>query len=260
MSGARRFGSRHRCDVLLLPLHIYSFRERGSLHRGVCAFISSLVPSFFVVVDDAFFFKSGVMNARAMLNRGVKVGLGTDIAGGYSSSMLDAIRQTVIASRVSSFSDANKNKSGGSKDNHEGGGGGGGGDTGSDGDDYDPLTYAEAFHLATVGGAQVLGLDHVCGNFLPGKRFDALLVDLSPPPPQPQRTPLQSLQEKEDQRAEDGGEATTTPPPALLLQRSGGCVDLFEGFDSTSEMFQKFLYVGDDRNIASVFVDGRQVA
>ena len=31
------------------------------------------------------------------------MGLGTDIAGGYSSSMLDALRQAVIASRVASF-------------------------------------------------------------------------------------------------------------------------------------------------------------
>jgi len=40
----------------------------------------------------------------------------------------------------------------------------------------EPLTYAEAFHLATVGGAAVLGLSEVCGNFVHGKQLDALVV------------------------------------------------------------------------------------
>ena len=39
--------------------------------------------------------------------------------------------------------------------------------------------YAEAFHLATVGGAEVLGLSHCCGDFTPGKQLDALRVDLA---------------------------------------------------------------------------------
>lgn len=31
-------------------------------------------------------------------------------------------------------------------------------------------SYQEAFHLATMGGAEVLGLQKVVGNFLPGKQ------------------------------------------------------------------------------------------
>lgn len=31
-------------------------------------------------------------------------------------------------------------------------------------------SYQEAFHLATMGGAEVLGLQKVIGNFLPGKQ------------------------------------------------------------------------------------------
>ena len=34
--------------------------------------------------------------------------------------------------------------------------------------------------------------------------------------------------------------------------------DLFDG-EGPSEFFQKFLFLGDDRNIVSVYVDGRQV-
>jgi len=32
------------------------------------------------------------MPARKYLKKGIKMGLGTDVAGGYSSSILDAIR------------------------------------------------------------------------------------------------------------------------------------------------------------------------
>jgi hypothetical protein len=35
-----------------------------------------------------------------------KVGLGSDICGGYALSVLDCMRQTVIASRTASFTDA----------------------------------------------------------------------------------------------------------------------------------------------------------
>ena len=44
---------------------------------------------------------------------------------------------------------------------------------------YEPLTFAEVFHLATKGSAQVLGMHEECGDLLPGKRFDALVVRLS---------------------------------------------------------------------------------
>jgi guanine deaminase len=135
------------------------------------------------------------------------------------------VSQTVIASRVASFTPSSP--------------------TGNN-----PLTYAEAFHLATLGGAQVLGLGHACGNFQPGKQFDALLVDLAPPP---------AAAAAAAPAAAESPSSSSSSSPSPMLQRSVGPVDLFEGMDSASEMFQKFLYLGDDRNIASVFVDGRQV-
>lgn len=49
---------------------------------------------------------SGVMDARNMLNRGVKMALGTDVAGGYSPSMLDAIRQVRFLFRLKKMKDA----------------------------------------------------------------------------------------------------------------------------------------------------------
>jgi len=82
-----------------------------------------------------------------------------------------------------------------------------------------PLSYKEAFHLATVGGAEALGMGKVVGNFVPGKKLDCLIVD-----------------------------------PAV----HNGPFDLFDG-EGPNEFFQKFLFLGDDRNIVNVFVDGRQV-
>ncbi|XP_013912863.1 PREDICTED: guanine deaminase [Thamnophis sirtalis] len=94
--------------------------------------------------------KSGLLNARKILNYNVKLGLGTDVAGGYSASMLDAIRNAIVISKVlHHISEA----------------------------DEKVLTLKEAFRLATLAGSQALGLDHIIGNFEVGKEFDALLIN-----------------------------------------------------------------------------------
>ncbi|NXT88943.1 GUAD deaminase, partial [Anhinga rufa] len=92
---------------------------------------------------------SSVLNVQNILKHNVKVGLGTDVAGGYSASMLDAIRKAMMASNVLQIT----------KENEKG------------------LTLKEAFQLATLGGSQALGLDDVIGNFEVGKEFDALLIN-----------------------------------------------------------------------------------
>ncbi|NWS02771.1 GUAD deaminase, partial [Motacilla alba] len=92
---------------------------------------------------------SGVLNVQKVLEHNVKLGLGTDVAGGYSTSMLDAIRKTMVASNSLQINKVNE--------------------TG--------LTLKEAFQLATLGGSQALGLDDVIGNFEVGKEFDALLIN-----------------------------------------------------------------------------------
>lgn len=105
--------------------------------------------------------------------------------------MLDAIRYCLIASNTFQMKDPS----------------------------YVALTFREAFALATLGGSQVIGQDHLIGNFLPGKAFDALIVD---------------------------PKAKTSP------------FNVFET-DSQEDIFQKFIFLGDDRNIVSVFVNGKQV-
>lgn len=137
------------------------------------------------------FFHSGILDAKRVLQKQVKLGLGTDVSGGYSPSILEVIRQALIASNSFQFSNSS----------------------------YVPLTYREVFALATLGGSQVLGIDHLVGNFVVGKVFDALLID-----PKASDSPF----------------------------------DIFE-IDSFEDIFQKFIFLGDDRNISSVFVQGKEV-
>ncbi|GAB5579695.1 guanine deaminase isoform X2 [Prionailurus iriomotensis] len=154
---------------------------------------------------------SGFLNVLEVMKHKVKIGLGTDVAGGYSSSMLDAIRRAVMVSNILLINKINEKS----------------------------LSLKEAFRLATLGGSQgtlcevlhqdpvcdqaALGLEKEIGNFEVGKEFDALLIN---------------------------PKASDSP------------IDLFSGdfFGDLSEaVIQKFLYVGDDRNIEEVYVGGKQV-
>lgn len=89
---------------------------------------------------------------------------------------------------------------------------------------YVPLDYKQVTYLATLGGAKALFLDDLVGNFEVGKRFDALLIDID-------CDPIDTFDLKQSETDEE-----------YLLKS-----------------LQKFIYCGDDRNIAKVFVDGKQV-
>jgi guanine deaminase len=65
---------------------------------------------------------SGFMPLRDMLESGVKIGLGTDVSGGYSPSMLNAMRMAIATSAVHTAQNQAK-----------------------------PLSHIEAFYLATLG-------------------------------------------------------------------------------------------------------------
>ncbi|XP_061584911.1 guanine deaminase [Cololabis saira] len=134
---------------------------------------------------------SGILDVRNVLNHKVKLGLGTDVAGGYSSSMLDAVRRTLDASKVLTIQNP----------------------------EHNTLTFEEVFRLATLGGSQALSLDEQTGNFEVGKDFDALRVNMAAP---------------------------------------GGPIDLIQ-YEETKILLEKFLNLGDDRNIVEVFVAGRKV-
>lgn len=89
----------------------------------------------------------------------VQVGLGTDVSGGFSHSMLDSIRGASIASKVVAMRSQHVIDSSavGKFANRQ-------------------LSVASLFYLATLGGAQVCDIDKQVGSFAPGKSFDALVI------------------------------------------------------------------------------------
>jgi len=103
------------------------------------------------------YFSDAVFPLRRMLEQGVHVGLGTDISGGASPSILENVRQAVIASRsLESGVDPRlrraSRRSPGSR-----------------------IDAATAFWLATAGGG--IALDLPIGLFREGYQFDAVVLD-----------------------------------------------------------------------------------
>ncbi|EDW81446.1 uncharacterized protein Dwil_GK11019 [Drosophila willistoni] len=108
---------------------------------------------------------SGLCDVQRLVKSGVTVGLGTDVSGGNSVSIKDALLRSLDVSKHLDFF---------KKQNIWGTG------TAKIPDPkYQQLKYKQAFYLATLGGAKALALDHITGNFAVGKQFDALLVDVS---------------------------------------------------------------------------------
>jgi guanine deaminase len=103
------------------------------------------------------YFSDAVFPLRKILQQGVHVGLGTDIAGGASPSILDNARHAVIASRCleSGVDPAQERGQRRRPDSR-----------------IDAVT---AFWLATAGGG--VALDLPVGVFKEGFQFDAVLVD-----------------------------------------------------------------------------------
>ncbi|XP_014246516.1 guanine deaminase isoform X2 [Cimex lectularius] len=138
------------------------------------------------------YLKSGLCDVKRLLDNKIKVALGTDVSGGISLSIMDAMRTTLATSNHLSIL----------------------------GKQVKPLTYHEAFYLATLGGAEALNKEKTIGNFQVGKDFDALVVDME---------------------VKVGSMSCSLATHNLL------------------ELVQKFIYLGDDRNIKMVFVQGKPV-
>jgi guanine deaminase len=90
---------------------------------------------------------SGIAPVRRMLDRGIKVGLGTDVAGGFSISMFRAVADAIQASKMYAVL-VDRGQA--------------------------PLTLAEAFYMATKGGGSFWGS---VGSFEPGYEMDAVVID-----------------------------------------------------------------------------------
>lgn len=90
---------------------------------------------------------SGIAPVRRFLSEGLRVGLGSDVAGGHTASILRAVCDAVQVSKLYwRLADAND----------------------------PPLTFREAFYLATLGGGAFFG---AVGSFAPGFDFSAVVLD-----------------------------------------------------------------------------------
>lgn len=108
---------------------------------------------------------SGICDVQRLIKAGLTVGLGTDVSGGNSVSVLTALQRAIEVSKHLDFFKKQNILGTGRSETQD--------------NDYQQLTYKQAFYLATLGGAKALALDHITGNFSVGKDFDALLVDVS---------------------------------------------------------------------------------
>lgn len=94
--------------------------------------------------DSNFFLGSGRMHPKRASQRGVKVALGSDVAAGRSFSMRRAM--------ASAYDNALCVR--------------------------EPLELAALFHMATLGGAEVLGCEGKTGSLEEGKDADMVVLDL----------------------------------------------------------------------------------
>ena len=185
---------------------------------------------------------SGICPVRTLLDEGIDVGLGTDVSGGYSSSILVAAREAAMVSRIlASFADgsetSNRNRL--------------------------KLSVTETLYLATLGGAKCLGLETRTGSFEVGKLFDAQMIDLGTPIAD---LSLHRAEEQEDsieeepvESTEDGSDLTH---PLVTESKCGegiGNVQLW-GKESWEEKLEKWVFCGDDRNTKKVWCRGRLVS
>ena len=106
------------------------------------------------------YFSARPFPLREALTAGVRVGLGTDIAGGYSADIMTAMRWSVGVARMR---DGARIESAG------------GIDLPSGLDDVKRIDWKESLYLATKGGAEALRLKG--GMFEVGAPFDAQLSE-----------------------------------------------------------------------------------
>ena len=128
-------------DVMTVMAHcVWSTDEEVELMRKNGVFVAHCPASNMNLI-------SGIAPIRKYLDLGIRVGLGSDIAGGHSDSifraMTDAIQMSKMYFRMVDEA-------------------------------YKPLVFSEAFYMATKGGGEFFGK---VGSFEVGYEFDAVVMD-----------------------------------------------------------------------------------
>jgi guanine deaminase len=219
-----------------------------------------------------FYFAGHTLPCQQLMttHKEFKIGLGTDVAGGYHPSMIDSSRMAVLASlslsqqqqqqqqqRCDSCEEQEidfmsselsyraiamesnrmeKRKSSDQKDGQK---------NTSTKSGVDPtLDYRHAFYLATLGGAIALSLDSSIGTLQVGMEFDAIILGSAPATNSTSSTFHPDVNDEDDSCDSD--------------TNNDFYPDLFPD-DSIADRFQKVWLLGDDRNVRKVFVQGRLV-
>ncbi len=94
------------------------------------------------------FLGSGLFDLQRAHGHGIRVGLGTDVGGGTSFSLLQTVSEAYKVAQMRRQS----------------------------------LTSFRALYLATLGGAEALYMDDKIGNFAPGKEADFTVIDCASTP------------------------------------------------------------------------------
>lgn len=99
------------------------------------------------------FLKSGIMPLRRYLDMGMRIGLGTDIGGGYNISVIDELREAIEQSKTLSVIEDR---------------------------DY-AVNCIEGFYIATLGSAEILGIQAKTGSIARGKYADITIIKSNVP-------------------------------------------------------------------------------
>jgi len=169
------FGLVRPRSVFAHCIHLEGADRRRMAERGAAA---AFCPT------ANLFLGSGLFDLAAAGACGMSVGLGTDVGGGTSFSMLRTLHEAYKVAQLR-------------------------------GQTLSPL---RALYLATLGGAQALGLQDRIGSFAPGREADLVVIDLAATP---------------------------------LLERR------LRHAESLAEKLFALIMLGDDRCVAATYVQGR---
>ncbi len=100
------------------------------------------------------FLQSGLMPLRRYQSYDFPIGLGTDVAGGYSLSMFNCMRDAIETSKIVNLFNDNR--------------------------PYPYLCPKEVFWLSTLGNAKILDLEHRIGSLEVGKDADIVVIKPKP--------------------------------------------------------------------------------
>lgn len=233
---------------------------------------------------------SGICPVRELLDQSIEVGLGTDMSGGWSPSILVAAREAAMVSRIlaaferdfridepehqndeTTKEDRPLGKNARSPETHLK-------PKSSQKDHHDELcerkklSIEECLYLATAGGAKCLGLHDKIGRFDVGMEWDAQMIQLedfsrdanesddsvSDAEIRRTMTDHERLADGHDQlRRQHGGE-WSEDQRGHIIREDKGPVELW-GPETWTDKVAKWVYCGDDRNTKKVWVKGRFV-